>query len=191
MSFETGLYEQLITKLVSNKLENVDLQKFHVSETPLDKEEASQYLSTYLSENIKFALEEIKDKDRPLKQIELSNKIINLLVEELNSAEFSENLIENEGKILQAVFSKLDFPYSNLKARLKEITPYTRLSQSELFTGNNVGISLESEIKKEILSADEICWLVSFIKFSGIRIFKKEWLFRSDGATCFGQTVPL
>lgn len=174
MSFETGLYEQLITKLVSNKLENVDLQKFHVSETPLDKEEASQYLSTYLSENIKFALEEIKDKDRPLKQIELSNKIINLLVEELKSAEFSENLIENEGKILQAVFSKLDFPYSNLKARLKEITPYTRLSQSELFTGNNVGISLESEIKKEILSADEICWLVSFIKFSGIRIFKKE-----------------
>jgi len=174
MSFETGLYEQLITKLVSNKLENVDLQKFHVSETPLDKEEASQYLSTYLSETIKFALEEIKEKDRPLKQIELSNKIIKLLVEELKSAEFSENLIESEGKILQAVFSKLDFPYSNLKARLKEITPYTRLSQSELFTGNNVGISLESEIKKEILSADEICWLVSFIKFSGIRIFKKE-----------------
>ncbi|MBZ9631298.1 DUF3427 domain-containing protein [Salegentibacter sp. LM13S] len=174
MSFETGLYEQLITKLVSNKLEDVDLQKFHVSESALDKEEASQYLSTYLSETIKFALNEIKDKDRPLKQIELSNKIISLLVEELKNVEFSDNLIENEGRILQAVFSKLDFPYSNLEARLKEITPYTRLSQSELFTGNNVGISLESEIKKEILSADEICWLVSFIKFSGIRIFKKE-----------------
>jgi superfamily II DNA or RNA helicase len=174
MSFETGLYEQLITKLVSNKLENVDLQKFHISETSLDKEEASQYLSTYLAETIKFALNEIKDKDRPLKQIELSNKIINLLVEELQIIEFSDNLIESEGMILQAVFSKLDFPFTNLKARLKEITPYTRLSQSELFTGNNVGISLESEIKKEILSADEICWLVSFIKFSGIRIFKKE-----------------
>ncbi|SFN80769.1 DUF3427 domain-containing protein [Salegentibacter flavus] len=174
MSFETGLYEQLITKLVSNKLENVDLQKFHVSETSLDKEEASQYLSTYLAETIKFALNEIKDKDRPLKQIELSNKIIKLLVKELKNVEFSNNLIESEGRILQAVFSKLDFPYSNLEARLKEITPYTRLSQSELFTGNNVGISLESEIKKEILSADEICWLVSFIKFSGIRIFKKE-----------------
>src|SRR5690606_22626142 len=39
---------------------------------------------------------------------------------------------------------------------------------------NNVGISLESELRKEILSSDEICWLVSFIKFSGIRIFKKE-----------------
>jgi len=52
--------------------------------------------------------------------------------------------------------------------------PYTRLTQSELFTGSNAGISLESEIKKEILSSDEICWLVSFIKFSGIGIFKQE-----------------
>ncbi|MGM0392390.1 MAG: DUF3427 domain-containing protein, partial [Bacteroidota bacterium] len=174
MSFETGLYEQLITKLVSNKLENVDLSKFHVSETTLDKEEASQYLSLYLVQTIKFALNEIKDKDRPFKQIELSNKIIKLLVQELKNVDLSENLIETEGRILQAVFSKQNFPFSNLEARLKEITPYTRLSQSELFTGNNVGISLESELRKEILSSDEISWLVSFIKFSGIRIFKKE-----------------
>ena len=174
MIFETGLYEQLITKLVSNKLENVDRQKFHISETILDKEEASQHLSLYLVETIKFALNEIKDKDRPLKQIELSNKIIKLLVQELNNIELSDNLIETEGRILQAVFSKQNFPFSNIEARLKEITPYTRLSQSELFTGNNVGISLESELRKEILSSDEICWLVSFIKFSGIRIFKKE-----------------
>ncbi|MFO7720820.1 MAG: DUF3427 domain-containing protein [Gillisia sp.] len=174
MSFETGLYEQLITKLVSNKLEDIDSQKFHVSETVLDKQEASQYLSLYLAETIKYALSEIKEKDRPLKQIELSNKIINLLVKELQNVELSNNLIESEGRILQAVFSKLDFPFSNLEARLKEITPYTRLSQSELFTGNNVGISLESELRKEILSSDEISWLVSFIKYSGIRIFKKE-----------------
>lgn len=174
MSFETGLYEQLITKLVSNKLENIDSQKFHISETILDKQEASQYLSLYLAETIKYALNEIKEKDRPLKQIELSNKIINLLVKELENVELLNNLIESEGRILQAVFSKLDFPFSNLEARLKEITPYTRLSQSELFTGNNVGISLESELRKEILSSDEISWLVSFIKYSGIRIFKKE-----------------
>ena len=174
MSFETGLYEQLINKLVTNKLDSLDCQKFHISETPLDKEEASQYLSLYLAETIKYALNEIKEKDRPLRQIEISNKIITLLAKELKNLDLTENLIENEGRILEAVFSKSNFPYSNLKDRLKEITPYTRLSQSELFTGNNTGISLESEIKKEILSADEICWLVSFIKYSGIRIFKKE-----------------
>lgn len=174
MSFETGLYEQLINKLVTNKLESLDYQEFHISDTPLDKEEASQYLSLYLSETIRYALNEIKEKDRPLKQIEISNKIIILLAEELKNVDLTENLIENEGRILEAVFSKSNFPYSNLKDRLKEITPYTRFSQSELFTGNNMGISLESEIKKEILSADKICWLVSFIKYSGIRIFKRE-----------------
>ena len=174
MSFETGLYEQLINKLVTNKLDSLDCEKFHISETPLDKEEASQYLSLYLSETIRYALNEIKEKDRPLRQIEISNKIIKLLAEELKNIDLTGNLIENEGRILEAIFSKSNFPYSNLKDRLREITPYTRLSQSELFTGNNTGISLESEIKKEILSADEICWLVSFIKYSGIRIFKKE-----------------
>ncbi|WP_324719934.1 DEAD/DEAH box helicase [Salinimicrobium sp. HB62] len=174
MNLETGLYEQLINKLVANRLESIDSEKFHISETTLDKEEASQYLSLYLAETIKYALNEIKEKDRPLKQIELSNKIIQLLVSELGNLELTDNLIESEGKILQAVFSKLNFPFSSLEARLKEITPYTRMSQSELFTGNNVGISLESELRKEILSADEIYWLVSFIKYSGIRIFKKE-----------------
>ena len=174
MSFETGLYEQLINKLVANKLDTLDSNQFYISESSLDKEEASQYLSLYLAETIRFALNEIKERDRPLKQIELSNKIIKLLAHELKNIELTENLLESEGKILEAVFSKSNFPYSNVKDRLKEITPYTRLSQSELFTGNNIGISLESELRKEILSSDEISWLVSFIKYSGIRIFKKE-----------------
>ena len=52
--------------------------------------------------------------------------------------------------------------------------PITGLTQSELFCGSNAGISLETEIKREIQSSDEIYWLVSFIKWTGIRIFKKE-----------------
>ena len=171
---ELGLYEQLINKLIANKLGQLSDETFFVKSTQLDKEEASRYLSLYLAETIKFALNEIKDDYRTLKQIELSNKIIQLLISELPRINLDGNLIENEGKMLDAVFSKMDFPFSDFSTRIKEITPYTRLSQSELFTGNNVGISLESEIKKEILSSDEICWLVSFIKYSGIRIFKEE-----------------
>jgi HKD family nuclease len=171
---ELGLYEQLINKLIYNKLESSDESIFYIKRTSLDKEEAARYLSLYLGETIKFALNEIKDEGKTLKQVELSNKIIQLLISELPHVDLSGNLIEIEGKLLEAIFSKLDSPFSDFERRIKEITPYTRLSQSELFTGNNVGISLESEIKKEILSSDEICWLVSFIKFSGIRIFKEE-----------------
>ncbi|MBS1527443.1 MAG: DUF3427 domain-containing protein [Bacteroidetes bacterium] len=168
------MYEQLINKLISNRLSLINENNFFIKSSSLDKEEASRYLSAYLSSLIKFVLDEIKDEDRILRQVELSNKIIQLLVSELPKLDLSDNLIDNEGKILEAILSRLDSPYADLKERVRQITPYTRLSQSELFTGNNVGISLESEIKKEILSADEICWLVSFIKFSGIRIFKDE-----------------
>jgi len=174
MIIKTGLYEQLINKLIANKLELLDSEEYYISKTKLDKQEAARYLSLYLAETIRFALNEVKDDDRPLKQIELSNKIINLLIQELDNFDLSQNILENEGKLLEAVFSKLDFSFRNIHERIKEITPYTRLSQSELFTGNSAGISLESEIRKEILSSDEICWLVSFIKYSGIRIFKEE-----------------
>ncbi len=174
MQFELGIYEQLVNKLIANQLDLISNENFFIKSTKLDKEEASRYLSVYLSETIKFALNEIKEENKTLLQIELSNKIIQVLIDELPKIGLSGNLIENEGKILEAVFSKLDSPFADFNERLKQITPYTRLSQSELFTGNNVGISLESEIKKEILSSDEICWLVSFIKYSGIRIFKEE-----------------
>lgn len=174
MQLESGIYEQLINKLISNRLSLINEQDFFIKSSSLDKEEASRYLSSYLSALIKFVLDEVKDDDRVVKQVELSNRIIQLLIAELPKLELSSNLIDNEGKILEAIISRIDSPYPDLNERVQQITPYTRLSQSELFTGNNVGISLESEIKKEILSADEICWLVSFIKFSGIRIFKDE-----------------
>ena len=57
---------------------------------------------------------------------------------------------------------------------MEDIFPLTGLTQSELFCGSNAGLSLESELKREILSSDTIYWLVSFIKWTGIRIFRKE-----------------
>lgn len=102
------------------------------------------------------------------------NKIIYLLKEELLHQDFDDDLISIEAKILSAVFAKIDAGFADFDKHLKQITPYTRLSYCELFTGSNSGISLESEIKKEILSANKIKFLVSFIKWTGIRIFEKE-----------------
>ncbi|MCG3167896.1 MAG: UvrABC system protein B [Bacteroidia bacterium] len=171
---QQGLYEQLINKLISSKLKSLDRNTFYVKENALDKTEASKVLSQYLVEVIQVALNLISGDDSVEKQIEISNKIILLLRTELEDEDFDEDLIATEAKILSAIFSKIDASFSDFEKHLKEITPYTRLSQSELFTGNNAGISLESEIRKEILSSDKISFLVSFIKFSGIRVFEKE-----------------
>lgn len=169
-----GLYEQLINKLISSKLNELDKNAFYIKETAIDKNEASRILSQYLSSVIQFALNSISGDESIERQIELSNKMISLLRNELKNEDFDDDLIETNAKILSAIFSKIDAKFSDFDKYLKEITPYTRLSQSELFTGNNAGISLESEIKKEILSSDKVCFLVSFIKWTGIRIFERE-----------------
>lgn len=169
-----GIYEQLINRLIADKLRQLGTDEFHIAQQPVDKAEAARFLSQYLSNVIRYALGLVSGENAIQQQIDLSNKIILLLKDELNDQIFEEDLIETESKVLTAVFKRLDAPFSNFEKHLKEITPYTRLSQSELFTGNNAGISLESEIKKEILSSDRISFLVSFIKWSGIRIFEKE-----------------
>lgn len=171
---KNGLYEQLINKLISSKLNSLDQNNFYIKENSLDKNEAAIVLSQYLSEVFRYALSLVSGEDSVQKQISLSNKLIELLSEEISSEDFTEDLIETEGKILCAVLSKIDTGVKDFEKYFKEISPYTGVGQSELFTGSNSGISLESEIKKEILSSNKIHFLVSFIKWSGIVIFQKE-----------------
>ncbi|MCB1593497.1 MAG: DUF3427 domain-containing protein [Xanthomonadales bacterium] len=171
---ETGLYEQLINKVIAQKLNLLDRDKFYINKIALDKTEASKVLSQYLSRVIHYALNQIQGKNSLEKQLKISNKIIKVLNKEISDAEIDENIIATEANILNALYEKLNADFTDFKSYLKEITPYTRLSHSELFTGNHAGISLESEIKKEILSSDKISFLVSFIKWTGIRIFENE-----------------
>lgn len=171
---QLGLYEQLINKLIFTQLSRLDKERFFIKENQIDKAEAAKLLAQYLSNVIRNALGLIVGENSLDRQIELSNKIIHLLKNELSLQEFDEDLIAVEAKILSAVFSKIDAGITDFEKHIKHITPYSRLSHSELFTGSNAGISLESEIKKEILSADKINFLVSFIKWTGIRIFEKE-----------------
>ncbi len=168
-----GIYEELITQLVSEKLNKLDKDEFFLKKNSIDKEEASNVLSKHLAKTLKQAFN-ILGKNKVEQQIQIANKIIKLLKEEIGKQEFNDDLVNIEGEILKAVFSKTDAHFSNLDLHLKEITPYTTLTQSELFTGGNAGLSLESELKKEILSSDKINLLVSFIKFKGIIILEKE-----------------
>ena len=170
-----GIYEQIISNVLSNEISKLNSESYFVKDSYLDKAESSGYLSKYLVDVVSSALSSFTGDDSLEKQVAFANKIIRNINNELNTDQFDEDIINTHGKILNAIFLKKDRVHANIDDYLKQITPYTRLSQSELFIGgNNKGISLESELKKEILSANEICFLVSFIKYTGIRIFQKE-----------------
>ena len=170
---QVGIYEQLITQLIESK---IDRNLYYVGERELSSSEASIWLSQFLSNILKYAIESLPSSDNRLQeQINLSNQLLIWLKEQIHDEGFIEdNLLNSHGKILTALY-KLENPIaSDLSKYITDIFPLTGLTQSELFCGSNAGLSLESEIKREILSSDKIFWLVSFIKWSGIRIFSKE-----------------
>ncbi len=170
---QVGIYEQLITQLIESR---IDRERFYVGERELNSSEASVWLSRFLSHILEYAIESVPaSDDRLQQQIALSNQLLLWLKTQIQDNDFIEdNLLVSQGKILTALY-ELENPVSaDLKNYIKDIFPLTGLSQSELFCGSNAGLSLESELKREILSADKIYWLVSFIKWAGIRIFRKE-----------------
>lgn len=170
---QVGLYEKLITQLVEQRL---DHKRFYVGERVLSTNEASIWLSRFLSNILEFAIASIPFGDNQLQaQIELSNQLLLWLKARISDdGLIDENLLSSQGKILTSLYELENPVATDLKKYVEDIFPLTGLTQSELFCGSNAGLSLESELKREVLSADKIYWLVSFIKWAGIRIFQKE-----------------
>lgn len=103
--------------------------------------------------------------------IDLANALIQLIADKLNDTDFLTDLVDPQGELLKGFFKKAYFNHANADGFFAEVFPFTGFSESELFTGSKLGISLESELRKEMLTADEVWWLVSFIKFEGVRLF--------------------
>ena len=68
---QQGLYEQLINKLVSSKLNELNRSSFYIKQSTIDKNEASRVLSQYLVEVIQYALNQITGEESIEKQIAL------------------------------------------------------------------------------------------------------------------------
>lgn len=174
-----GIYEQIINHNIKNELENLNLENYEIGTEPLDTEEARKLLSTYISAITRKALNYVRDKadkkdDKQalLNQIKTCNEIIHLLSEQLDEEEFKSLKIEEEGEILTSIYSKMNSVRSIRKGEV--VRPVTPISQSSLFTGSSFEPNMLGELKKEILTADRIDMLVSFIKWSGLRCIIEE-----------------
>lgn len=173
---QQGIYESLISKLVQSKLDELDRDVFYVDQKPIDKTEAKDVLSQYFSLILKRALTYFSGEESLVKQIELVNKLIFLIKDELGEEDFEQDLLALNTNFLTAIFSKIDLGISDFQSFLKSTTPESRLIFSSLITGGGgpKKLQMDGELQKEISSADRIDFLVSFIKWEGLRLLMQQ-----------------
>lgn len=169
-NISTGVYEQIINRLFLLKLNKVDAERFYIGKKLISKDDAVHILSKYLQHLIEVAFIGTPEDQDVDKYIEFVNSVIRTLGKEFNVDDTDLDLVDVQKSILTAVIDRTNCEYPDIEKHLRAITPVTSLSRSALFFGGRGPADMESELNKEILCADEICWVVSFIKTSGLNL---------------------
>lgn len=170
-----GIYEQIISQLFKSKLEKYDRKRYHIGVKEIGRDEAVLYLSRYLYALVQGAIDEVaQQEDGVEKCIRFTNDVIKELGQKFDIENFEDDLVDASNSILTSVIDKTKCDYPDMQKYIQRITPLTSLTKSSLFTGAKDAVNMVSELKKEILSADKIYMVVSFIRLSGLNMLLPE-----------------
>jgi len=160
-----GLYEQIISQHLSRELASVADPLKAIEE--LDHAEAPQALAGYVAEATRAALESISEEDTDAR-VGLVNEIIQVLSS--RKEELGSQSVDAPAQKLLQIMDPADPSLITGTTAAKVPRPETPMAVSSLFTGSAHEPPMFMELKKEIATADRIDMLVSFIKWSGLRL---------------------
>ena len=177
-----GIYEQIVNQEISNEIAEINQSDKEITTAPLDVEESSKVMAKYISEVTEKGLDHIREKGGSLKmQAALVNKIIDIIKNETNESDFDVFTVahdsrNDENQCIKELLAVMDCRNSTLALGEKHeiVRPETSIAESSLFTGAIHEPPMFTELKKEIMSCDRIDMLVSFIKWSGLRLIMEE-----------------
>lgn len=168
-----GLYEQVINNALNNELAEIPEARKAVA--PIDKAEASKVLAQYLADVVQKGLDNVLDNGGDISaQIALTNQIVALIQSTTKESDFAALGVDQRAEQLLALLREADPRLAVGKTASDLSRPETSIAQSSLFTGAIHEPQMYTELKKEIVSADRIDMLVSFIKWSGLRLLMDE-----------------
>ena len=168
-----GLYEQVINNQLNSELAEIPEARKAVA--PIDKAEASKVLAQYLADIVQKGLDNVVDNGGDISaQIALTNQIVDLIQNTTGEADFAALGVAQRAEQLLALLRESDPRLAVGKTAADLSRPETSIAQSSLFTGAIHEPQMYTELKKEIVSADRIDMLVSFIKWSGLRLLMEE-----------------
>ena len=167
-----GIYEEVISIALDEAIASDS--EIEVLKDDLQSSDSDIVLSRYslkiLEKGLKIIREKYGNKDAGdgiPEQIAICNEIIDLIARKSDDKNFLKQKISADAKRLLSVKTRRSFKDHAPR-------PETSLAMSSLFTGNKFEPQMVHELKKEILSADRIDFLVSFIKNSGLGLLYEE-----------------
>ncbi len=168
-----GLYEQVINDKISRELAEIPAARQETA--PIDAAEAAQVLAQYLAGVVKKGLDNVLDRGGDLSdQVDLVNQVIGVVRNATQEADFAALSVDQRAEQLLALLKENDARLAFGKTAADITRPETSIAQSSLFTGAVHEPQMFSELKKEIGTADRIDMLVSFIKWSGLRLIMED-----------------
>ena len=168
-----GLYEQVINNALNREL--AEIPEARKSTAPIDTAEAAKVLAQYLTDVVQKGLENVQDNGGGIEaQIQLANQIVTTIQNTTQEADFAALSVDQRAEQLLALLQQNDPRLATGKSAKDLDRPETSIAQSSLFTGAIHEPQMYTELKKEIVSADRIDMLVSFIKWSGLRLIMDE-----------------
>ena len=155
-----GIYEHIINQETDRKMQESEQSGLVCVQQPIDGAESPQMLANYLANAIRQKLEDTEEQQD---RVNLINRIM------IDAGLLDDKQIVKPADLLAEVMTQQQSALQN-QSNTQTIRPISGFRVSNLFTGGSSALSLGEEIRREIASADEICFIVSFLKVSGVRI---------------------
>ena len=160
MVLKQGIYEQIINQETERNIKQAEQSGLVCVQQPIDSAESPQMLANYLANAIRQKLEDTEEQQD---RVNLINRIM------IDAGLMDDKQIVKPSDLLAEVMSQQQAALQT-QSNTETVRPISGFRVSNLFTGGSSTLSLGEEIRREIASADEICFIVSFLKVSGVRI---------------------
>ena len=175
MELQQGIYELVINKALNEALNDINSKGLQFQDCQIQFDESADTISRYMQHILKIGLTRIgtiaknrqndsnskNEKSAIEAEIDACNKLIDILSSIAEDEEIGEWKIGKSGKKLLSIWKEI---------AISQTRPRSSLAISSLFTGGNHSIVLSEELSREIQTSDEVDFLVSFIKYSGLRL---------------------
>jgi len=168
MRLPNGIYERLLDVATERLIgepgaDTVSLRTLQSAETPLA-------FARHLLRSLQSAFSRLPEEDGQRLRVDLANEILRLASNRAEASDLLDRFLAVPPRELLEVF---DADTGGAQNGPRLIRPDTPLSSGCILTGSRLDPTLESQIRKEMVTADRVDFLCSFIKWGGIRTLRQ------------------